>query len=195
MSRKAEKILTATTKLFLRSGVKKITMDDIAESSKVSKVTIYKYFVDKDTLYLEISRRIFSHYAEQLERALVTGDVLTKKLYTYLDVLCEFTDSGKFGLCNELIKYNHEIEVEFDLYLQTYQRTIFSLIDEGIESGLMKSGLDKDSIYYYIDMGILYYQQNSEYRSKLRTDGSFRQRFMLFYISNIFADAVKILSS
>jgi AcrR family transcriptional regulator len=52
MNIKAEKILNTTIKLFIHEGVKKTTMDEIAEKANVSKVTIYKYFIDKDTLYL-----------------------------------------------------------------------------------------------------------------------------------------------
>ena len=59
MNKKADKILDTTIRLFIRDGIRKITMDDIAENSHVSKVTIYKYFVDKDSLYFEVSKHIF----------------------------------------------------------------------------------------------------------------------------------------
>ena len=37
MNKKAKKILNSTIRLFIRDGVKKITMDDIAENSNASK--------------------------------------------------------------------------------------------------------------------------------------------------------------
>jgi AcrR family transcriptional regulator len=195
MNKKAEKILNKTTNLFIRDGIKKITMDDIAENSKVSKVTVYKYFVDKDTLYFEISKYIFSNYIEQLKSTVTSGEALINKLYDFLDIISNFTNSGKFKLCEELAAYNDAIETEYELYLQTYRHSILTLIGEGIENGLIKSNLDRDMIFHYIDMGVVYYQKSVEYRNKMHDDNGFQKQFMLFYIGNIFADGAKILSA
>jgi AcrR family transcriptional regulator len=195
MNKRANRILNTTINLFLRDGIKKITMDDIAENSKVSKVTIYKYFVDKDTLYFEISKHIFSNYIEQLKSTISSDDVLIKKLYAFLDIISDFTNSGKFALCKELAKYNNTIETEYAMYLKTYKRSMLTLIDEGIENGLIKKNLDRDKIFFYIDMGVVYYQQSSEYRNKMLGDMDFQRQFMLFYINNIFTDGEQILSS
>ncbi len=195
MNKKADKILNTTIKLFIRDGIKKITMDDIAESSKVSKVTIYKYFVDKDTLYFEISKHIFLNYIDQLQNTIASGEVLIKKLYAFINIISDFINSGKFALCRELTKYNNTIETEYEMYLKTYKHSMLTLIDEGIENGLIKKHLDRDKIFFYIDMGVVYYQQSSEYRNKMLSDNNFQQQFMLFYINNIFTDGAQILSA
>lgn len=194
MNKKAEKILNTTIRLFIREGIKKITMDDIAENTNVSKVTIYKYFMDKDTLYLEVGKYIFSHFTDKLNNIAVSNDVLIKKLYDYLDVVSEFINNGKFDLGIELIRYNQDVETEYKQYLQTYKDSIFTLIDNGIKEGLFKSNLDRDMIFHYIDMGIVYYQQSPEYRYKLLNDSIFKQHFLLFHISNIFIDGENMLS-
>jgi len=194
MNKKAEKILNTTIKLFIHEGVKKITMDDIAEKASASKVTIYKYFMDKDSLYLEVGKRIFSHFTDNLNNIMVSDDVLIKKLYDYLNAVSEFTNSGQFDLGIELTRYNQDVETEFKLYSQAYRDSMFTLIDKGMRDGLFKSGLDKDMIFHYIDMGIVYYQQSSEYRNKVLNDSIFKQQFLLFYISNIFVDGAKMLS-
>ncbi len=193
VNKKADKILNTTIKLFICDGIKKITMDNIAENSKVSKVTIYKYFVDKDSLYFEIGKHIFSNYIEQLNSTVASEEALIKKLYDFLGIISDFTNSGKFELCRELTEYNNTIEDEYNLYLQAYRRSTLALIDEGIENGLFKTGLGRDMIFHYIDMGVVYYQQRSEYRNKMLGDSAFQKQFMLFYISNIFADGAQIL--
>ncbi|MGE5396347.1 MAG: TetR/AcrR family transcriptional regulator [Chitinophagales bacterium] len=195
MNKKADKILNTTINLFIRDGIKKTTMDDIAENSNVSKVTIYKYFVDKDSLYFEVSKQIFSDYTEKLKSTNSSDGALIKKLYDFLDIISDFANSGKLELCRELTKYNNAIKSEYDLYLQTYRRAMLTLIDEGIENGLIKSNLDRNLIFHYIDMGVVYYQQSPEYRDKMLGDSGFRKQFMLFYISNIFADGAQILSA
>jgi AcrR family transcriptional regulator len=195
MTKKAEKILNITTKLFIHEGVKKITMDDIAEKANVSKVTIYKYLMDKDTLYLEIGKHIFSQYIEKLDHITASNDALIEKLYDYLNVVSEFINNGQYNLGLELTRYNPDVETVYKQYLQKYKDTIFAFIDMGMRDGLFKSYLDKDIIFHYIDMGFVYYQQSSEYRNKVLNDSSFKQQFLQLYINNIFADGARILSA
>lgn len=50
------KILKGAEDLFLRYGVRSISMDDIARHLGVSKKTLYQHFADKDELVLMVSR-------------------------------------------------------------------------------------------------------------------------------------------
>jgi AcrR family transcriptional regulator len=51
-----EQILKGATELFLRYGIKSITMDDIARHLSVSKKTIYQYYEDKDALVADVTQ-------------------------------------------------------------------------------------------------------------------------------------------
>jgi AcrR family transcriptional regulator len=48
------KVVEAAAELFARQGIDATSMDAIAESSGVSKATIYKHWPDKDALCLEV---------------------------------------------------------------------------------------------------------------------------------------------
>lgn len=48
---KKEQIIEAARELFSLYGYKKVSMDEIAKKSKVTKKTIYSYFKDKDELF------------------------------------------------------------------------------------------------------------------------------------------------
>jgi hypothetical protein len=43
-------------------------------------------------------------------------------------------------------------------------------------------------VFYYIDMGVAYYQQNADYRNRMLRERRFQREYMLFYMSHIFAD-------
>ncbi len=193
MTAKAQKILDTSIRLFLRDGVKKVTMDEIAEAAKASKVTIYKYFTDKDTLYLHAGRHMLEEHMRALAAAAAPGAPLRHRFYAALDAVSAFADDGMFALCRELAEYNHAVDAELAAYRQASQDVLCALITEGIGAGYIRGDLSRDMIYHYIDMGITYYQQNEEYRRKLRTDGDFRSRFMLFFVGNIFVDGAAIL--
>lgn len=53
-ARKREAILDAATEVFLRDGYLGTSMDEIAALSEVSKQTVYKHFVSKEALFVEI---------------------------------------------------------------------------------------------------------------------------------------------
>lgn len=47
------KILNASEKLFMRYGLKSVSMDDVAKHLGISKKTIYNFLKDKKTLYFK----------------------------------------------------------------------------------------------------------------------------------------------
>src|SRR5262245_23976107 len=53
-TRKHREILDAALDAFLSKGYERATMDDIAAVAGVSKQTVYKHFVDKESLFAEI---------------------------------------------------------------------------------------------------------------------------------------------
>ena len=193
MNRKAQTILDATIRLFLGNGAKKTTMDEIAEAAGASKVTVYKYFSDKDTLYLHAGRQMLAEAAQALRAAPVSDVPLSRKFQAALDAVAAFADSGRYALCRELAAFGSALNAELTAYRETYRDALYALIDEGIAAGYMKPGLDRDMMIYSIDMGVQYYQQNEAYRLRMRGDSTFRSRYMRFFISNVFADDAAVL--
>lgn len=55
MEKTAQDILLAARDLFMRFGIKSISMDDIAREQGISKKTIYKYFDSKKELVSEVA--------------------------------------------------------------------------------------------------------------------------------------------
>jgi AcrR family transcriptional regulator len=194
MVNKREIILNRTIDLLIKNGVKKTTIEDIANHSNTSKVTIYKYFSDKDSLYFEICMQIINRYTQQLESILTSNVSYKRKLYDYLDEIHAFFSSGSLGICKELAFYDERIAREYERYLRSYEASTQAFIDEGISNGFVKNDVDRDLFFYYIDMGIVYYQQNDAYRNKLLNDENFQQRFLLFYFDRIFVNGTEILS-
>ncbi len=194
MHKKAQKILDTTVRLLLRDGVKKTTMDDIAESASVSKVTVYKYFTDKDTLYLEVGKTILAEHSAQLSAIAALRAPLFAKFGAALECISAFADSGKFALCGELAACNPAVDTELARHRETYRSTLYTLIEEGMAAGRMNPRLTRDMIFLYIDMGVAYYQQNEAYRGKMRGDSAFQKRFMEFFIGNIGADGTASLA-
>ncbi|HBR14142.1 MAG TPA: hypothetical protein DD723_01175 [Candidatus Omnitrophica bacterium] len=61
-----EKILNVSMTLMMRSGYRKVTMDEIAQGLMMSKNTIYKYFPSKE----DIAQGLFSGLKDQINQEL-----------------------------------------------------------------------------------------------------------------------------
>lgn len=51
-----ERIIEESRKLFMKFGVRRVTMDDVARNLSMSKKTLYRYFSDKDELVEQSTR-------------------------------------------------------------------------------------------------------------------------------------------
>lgn len=56
MEEKKLEILQKTAQVYMRYGIRSVTMDDLARELSTSKKTLYQHFPDKDTLVQEIMR-------------------------------------------------------------------------------------------------------------------------------------------
>jgi TetR/AcrR family transcriptional regulator, cholesterol catabolism regulator len=50
-----ERILKAAEELFMKFGIRRVTMDEIASELGISKKTIYLHFEDKDAIVHEVA--------------------------------------------------------------------------------------------------------------------------------------------
>ncbi len=55
-----EEILSGATELFMRYGIKTITMDEISRHLSISKKTIYQFYADKDELVMAVTQNELS---------------------------------------------------------------------------------------------------------------------------------------
>ena len=65
---KSEQIMLAAEKLFTSRQLHEITLEDVAEAAKVGKGTIYRYFKDKDDLFLQTATSGFEELCDVLRR-------------------------------------------------------------------------------------------------------------------------------
>ena len=68
-------ILDAAERRFLRNGLEHTTMADIAEEASVTRMTLYRYFRDRDTIAFEIAGRTLQRILSvDLPEPVATGD-------------------------------------------------------------------------------------------------------------------------
>lgn len=66
-TKKREQALEAAFDLFKRHGMKRVTMTEVAEAAGISKVTLYKYFANKEDLARAVIERISDQVVRRVD--------------------------------------------------------------------------------------------------------------------------------
>ena len=61
------KILAGASELFMRYGIRSVSMDDVARHLSVSKKTLYQYFADKDEIVTMVAAFMMEHNQKEYE--------------------------------------------------------------------------------------------------------------------------------
>jgi TetR/AcrR family fatty acid metabolism transcriptional regulator len=70
----ADKMLDAAARLFARQRFHQVRMEDIAEEAGVGKGTLYRYFRDKEELYIALLARASEQFAAELRDAMAEAE-------------------------------------------------------------------------------------------------------------------------
>jgi TetR/AcrR family transcriptional regulator, cholesterol catabolism regulator len=138
-----EKILDEAGKLFIRNGIRVVTMDSIAQSLGISKRTIYENFKDKNDLlrtFLVISA--LSHKNKLLE--------IIKESNNVIEAIFKFGEFNRkiFSMINPLFfedikKYHNELfeGVMNSEHIRNYEIS-YTLLKKGVNEGVFIKNLD-----------------------------------------------------
>ena len=83
---KLDRILDAAYACFVRTGIRKTTMDDIATMAGMSRPAIYQYVRNKEDAYRRLASRIFDGAMAQAHEAAAAGGTLAQRLDRILAV-------------------------------------------------------------------------------------------------------------
>jgi AcrR family transcriptional regulator len=186
--RKKNRILQSAVDLFLETGIKKVTMDDIAGRANVSKMTVYKYFKDKESLYGYTAAALAETCRRDLAEKLAQAESAARRMVSCTAVLTEFIAHGYWSLSVGLGDLNIEAKAEFEKLRADTENAILQLIREGKRSGLIREDVSDACICHFIDMGLTYFLHNTDYREKILRDSLFRKEYMDFLWSSVFTD-------
>ena len=137
-----EKWLRRIAELFMRLGIKSLTMDDVARELGISKKTLYQFVESKDDL---VNKVIELHLTEECGRseevARNAKDALDEMLMVIKENIGDM-QSMKANIVYELQKYHRDA---WEL-LQEYQRGfLYKVVRDNLERGI-REGYYRDDI-------------------------------------------------
>jgi len=143
MEEKESIILENVRQIFMRYGIKSVTMDDISRELKISKKTLYKFVVDKPELVAKVMQEKCSCDQKDITE-------IVKKSKNAIDELMNVTQYvGKTvkeihpSIHYDLEKYYPEAWLAFDKHKKSF---VYSCIASNLKRGI-KEGLYRDNMH------------------------------------------------
>jgi AcrR family transcriptional regulator len=142
---KQTEIIEAAQRLFGRFGLKKVTVEDIAAEAKVSKVTIYRYYRNKNEIFNEVIRAEADQMYEAIKTAMDKESTAEGKLRAHLVT--------KIGKIRELVNFylvTHEIVNSYWPYIgevsDSFTAKERKLVAEALEFGNQSGQMDVEDV-------------------------------------------------
>jgi AcrR family transcriptional regulator len=147
MSPTEEKIIVSSKSLFMRYGIKSITMDDVARELAISKKTLYQYFSDKNDLVT----KVLTHHLDIISNECIKTFVETANPIDQMLAMsrqrAEDMSSMNPALLYDLKKYYPESWTELEKYKTEFiYNHIVANIQKGIEGGWYHNHIKTDII-------------------------------------------------
>ena len=190
-----DKILEGAEGLFMRYGIKSVTMDDIARELGISKKTLYQYVDNKGDLIQQIfGCRKEEEQAEMAEIHQAATDAIDEILRIAKSVLRRLRGMSQSALY-DLQKYYGRQWKAFELEHQQYIYQVLKRnIEDGMKQGLYRENLDPDIVSkLYVGKTSLVADEELFPLSDYNLEALFRQ-YMLYHIHGIASlEGLKVL--
>jgi AcrR family transcriptional regulator len=140
-----QKIVFAANELFIKYGIRSVTMDDIARHLGMSKKTIYQSFSEKDeivSLGMQLHCQMWEKKSDEIVDA--SGNAIEELLkfsLVFRDQMKKMNPNMMF----DLHKYHHATWEEWAKYKrEVIKQRVIDTIDRGVREGYFRSDLNKD---------------------------------------------------
>lgn len=176
--KKKKDILEAALALFMKFGVQKVSVAEIAKEAKVSQVTIYNYFESKSNL----TNIVFQFYVDQIwdeMKQLFTSDIpydeKIKQLISLKDVSQPNMNHAFF---QDLLKdYATGQSYVEEVYLKEGLPLLMNFVNEGKTLGYIDPTISNEAILFYLQMFQEYMRREDVAQSLLPISEDFTKLF------------------
>lgn len=138
-----ERILEKAEDLFIRHGIKRITMDDIATHIGISKKSIYQYFTDKNELVAVIFEKHIDQSRTDCLQDIEKADNAIHEVVVGSETFCASMQSMNRHVLFDLEKYHPDVYKRFIEFKNDFlYKTIYQNLERGIREGLYRNDLN-----------------------------------------------------
>ena len=175
-------IVEAARELFSQRGMRDVSVGEIAKKARVSQVSIYNYFEDKNAL----AKEAFIAY---IETEIANFDRILKQDMPFAEKL-ELIMQGKSSVVDQTaLSHFNEKALGDKVLHQVFQEAVkekamalyYSFIEMGKRDGVIDADIPTEAVMYFIMMSMSIFQQ-SEYMTK---SGEYKRGMVKLFLYGI----------
>jgi len=142
-----ERILEKATDLFMRYGIRSITMDEIAAQLGISKKTIYQYFTDKDAMVEAVVNDEMTTNEDDCRGYSKEAENAVHEIFLAMDGMQEMMKTMNPQLMYDLEKHHPIAYKRLKQYKYQFLFTVVKEnLDRGSAEGIYRTGLNIDLV-------------------------------------------------
>ncbi|HEX7366828.1 MAG TPA: TetR/AcrR family transcriptional regulator [Pelobium sp.] len=134
-------ILDEAEKLFLKFGMRSVTMDDIAKHLAISKKTIYANFKDKNELVTSMVSNMLAKDECSMLQCQAKSENAIDEIFMMMDVMKDMLSSINPVVFYDLEKYHNEA---YKLMMGFHENRIYNSVKAGLERGIKEKVFRED---------------------------------------------------
>jgi AcrR family transcriptional regulator len=128
-----DKIVAGAGELFMRYGVRSVTMDDVARELGMSKKTLYQSFANKDDLVLEVSKAHIELEKNEFGQVEANSENALEELFTITKCVRVSMQRVNPSLLFDLQKYHPSA---WDMFLDFKFNFIRAMVERNVTKGI-----------------------------------------------------------
>ncbi|MBP6609534.1 MAG: TetR/AcrR family transcriptional regulator [Paludibacter sp.] len=181
METNKENIIQTASRLFHKSGVRNVTIDEVCSELRISKKTLYLHFKNKEELIAAVIEDVKKQNFDKFERNLVNRNAIDSLIFIVKE-LKKHADCEPHQLWFDIQKYYPKV---FDKHEKEHMETIrlgfTKNLVQGIAEGYYRADLDIEMATYYHAM-----HMRNTFELMQENERKFsKKRMMDFYIDLI----------
>jgi AcrR family transcriptional regulator len=136
-----EKILKGAEELFLRYGIRSITMDEIAKHLGMSKKTIYQFFSDKDEMVHTLMKEKLNEDERDFKELSDKAGNFVEEIFLHMKKIGEIVGQINPNVFYDLQKYYPQT---WKLFRDFKEQCICAMVEQSLENGKKQGLVRKD---------------------------------------------------
>jgi AcrR family transcriptional regulator len=138
-----ERIILGGEELFLKAGIKSITMDDIARHLGMSKKTIYQFFKDKNELVVALVKKKLQEDEDQMSAIMNQSSNVIEEMINMMKCSEDIFSRINPVVIHDLQKYHPDAWKQFQNFKSVVLvHTLEELLTKGIKQGYIRPDID-----------------------------------------------------
>ncbi len=151
-SKKAKCLVDEAEKLFLRYGLEKVSVEEICQAAKVSKMTFYRYFQNKIHLFLFIINRIIDRAEKRYHQIMAQKVSYQEKVRQIIQMKIEITQDFSYQMLQDYLDSPYpEIRNFIHQKTQEYSHLFLRDFQEAQKRGEIRKNIKPEFILFILN--------------------------------------------